>query len=280
MRSRLFTLLLGLTLSGAAAMNGLPSSALSAPALTPTTLSAFAGQSVYLLPEDGVLLVPPGCRTQACPLLTLSHTRGRTPLELLNSPSFQPFVRRLLAAKLPVLLSAEGGPDGWGGPEALWQLTRDHTLSRSVFKFSGRTYALGVSMGGMSALRAAVDAVFEVQGLILIDGRVNLKDAWLSGKSRKPELSAAYGLGGRPPAAHEDPLGSLPKSFRLPLLVFGSPQDETVNFARNGAALYAKAAGSGSSLIRTAGPHLGGSHLSPQVADQVVAFVQELQARK
>lgn len=107
-----------------------------------------------------------------------------------------------------------------------------------------------------------------------------LRGRRLGGTSRKPELSAAYGLGSRPPTPHEDPLGSLPKTFRLPLLVFGSPQDETVNFSRDGTALYARAAGSGSSIIRTSGPHLGGSHLSLQVADQVVGFIQGLQAQK
>ncbi|AWN23129.1 alpha/beta hydrolase [Deinococcus irradiatisoli] len=245
----------------------------------PVTLGAFPAQRAYRLPGGGLLLVPSACKTQRCPLLTVSHSRGRTPQELIDSPSFQPFLRRLLEANLPLLLSAEGGPDGWGGPEALWQLTRDFTLSRSKFKFSGRTYALGVSMGGMAALRAAVDAVFDVHGLILIDGRVSLSDAWRSGTSRQSELSAAYALAGRPPATYEDPLASLPAKFKLPLLVFGSMQDATVNFTHNGLALYAKAAGLGSSLVHTTGPHLGGSHLNDQVAAQVVAFVENLQAR-
>ncbi len=248
----------------------------SLPRLVATQLPAYAAQRAYLLPGDGVLLIPPTCQRERCPLLTISHSRGRTPLELLGSGAFQPFVRRLLSANLPVLLSAEGGPDGWGGPEALWQLTRDVTLSRSKFKFSGQTYALGISMGGMSALRAAVDGVFEIHGLILIDGRVSLFDAWRSGTGRQGELSAAYALGGRPPVAHEDPLHSLPSKFKLPLLVFGSAQDATVNFGRNGEALYLRAAGSGSQLVKTSGPHLGGSHLNPAVADQVVKFIQGL----
>ncbi|GAA4021183.1 alpha/beta hydrolase [Deinococcus rubellus] len=287
MRRFLFTLL-GLVMLGTApalaltSPSSLPSSELPDPPqrIAATRLAAFASEHSYRLPGGGLLIVPPECRLERCPLLTISHSRGRTPTELTESTSFQPFLRQLLAAGLPLLISAEGGPDGWGGPEALWQLTRDYTLSVSKFKFSGRTYALGVSMGGMSALRAAVDAVFDVHGLILIDGRVNLTDAWNSGQSRQPELSAAYALKGRPPAAHEDPLASLPASFRVPLLVFGSPQDTTVNFKRNGEALYGKAAGIGSQLVHTSGPHLGGSHLSEQVAAQVVAFVQGLQARK
>lgn len=285
---RFLSTLLSLTVLGAApalaltSLSALPSSEPPDPPqrITATRLPAFAPAQAYRLPGGGVLLVPPGCRLERCPLLTVSHSRGRTPAELLESPSFQPFLRQLLDAGLPLLISAEGGPDGWGGPEALWQLTRDYTLSVGKFNFSGRTYALGVSMGGMSALRAAVDAVFDVHGLILIDGRVSLSDAWNSGLSRQPELSAAYALGGRPPAAHEDPLASLPANFRVPLLVFGSPQDTTVNFTRNGEALYRKAAGVGSQLVRTSGPHLGGSHLNEQVAAQVVAFVRGLQARK
>ncbi|WP_161882130.1 hypothetical protein [Deinococcus alpinitundrae] len=285
---RFLLIFLGLVILGTAPaaaltnLSSLPSSELPGPPqrIVATRLPAFDPARAYQLPGGGVLLVPPECRSERCPLLTLSHSRGRTPTELLESASFQPFLRSLLGAGLPLLISAEGGPDGWGGPEALWQLTRDYTLSVTRFNFSGRTYALGVSMGGMSALRAAVDAVFDVHGLILIDGRVNLTDAWNSGQSRQPELSAAYALKGRAPAAHEDPLASLPASFRLPLLVFGSPQDTTVNFKRNGEALYSKAAGVGSQLVHTSGPHLGGSHLSAGVAAQVVAFVRGLQARK
>ncbi|WP_420596538.1 alpha/beta hydrolase [Deinococcus sp.] len=245
---------------------------------TPTSVVGFTAQRGYLLPGGGLLLIPPTCLSQRCPLLTISHSRGRTPAELVASPSFQPLLKALLAANLPLLLSAEGGPDGWGGPEALWQLTRDFTLAKDKFNFSGRTYTLGVSMGGMSALRAAIDAVFDVHGLILIDGRVSLTDAWHSSKSRKSELSAAYSLGNRPPAAHEDPLESLPEGFKLPLLVFGSPQDKNVNFERNGQALYRQAAGPGSALVRTSGPHLGGSHLNADVAARVVAFIQGQQA--
>lgn len=225
-----------------------------------------------------LLRVPRSC-AQACALVVVSHPRGQSAAHLRDSASVSVLTSALIHAGFAVLLSGDGGPTSWGSPAGLAALGQVHAQATDLFPWSGRTYALGLSMGGLMALRSALPgAPYPVEGVALIDGWVDLRVAWGSAVSRREEIGAAYGL----PDPPEDlnPAWLARTWGPRPLLVFGSPDDRTVPFERNGEALWAEAGEPDlGGLVRLSGGHLGGNRFTPDVARQIAAFYRVLERR-
>ncbi|MFC4453945.1 alpha/beta hydrolase [Deinococcus sonorensis] len=224
------------------------------------------------------LLVPHPCLQQRrCPLMVVSHPRGQSAERLLQSTPFSAYVEALTGADIAVLLSNDGGPTGWGRPAALTRLDELHRESVAQFQYSGHTYAFGVSMGGLTALRSALAGPYPVSGVVLLDAWADLRVAWAVPGSHRRELEEAYVLSGPMPPTL-DPLVLAEAGPRLPLLVMGSRDDAVVPFMDNGLPLFERAAAPGvSTLVTLHGPHLGGSHFSPALAQRVVQFVTALE---
>ncbi|ADV66864.1 alpha/beta hydrolase [Deinococcus maricopensis] len=243
-------------------------------------------QTVRLDRPDGLsfLLVPKACvRDVACPLVVVSHPRGQSAERLHASPYVSQYTLALTNANMAVLLSNDGGPNPWGSPAALAELGALHADSVTHFRFNGRTYAFGLSMGGLMALRSAQRGPYAVSGVILLDGRVDLLGAWGAPGGRRAEIEAAYGLSG-PPTPDLDPLITAEVQAeaqeRLPLFIIGSHDDRTVPFTENGLRLYLRAAQPATSrLVTLTGAHLGGAHFTADLAREVTAFVQTLERR-
>ncbi|WP_418514399.1 alpha/beta hydrolase family protein [Deinococcus sp. RM] len=280
-RVRALAAALALTWSGAQAMVLAP--AVTTGATPDRAAHGSAPSGVWLPVGSGealsLLRVPRSC-VQACALVVVSHPRGQSAAHLRDSASASVLTSTLIHAGFAVLLSGDGGPTSWGSPAGLAALGQVHAQSTDLFPWSGRTYALGLSMGGLMALRSALPgAPYPVEGVALIDGWVDLRVAWGSAVSRREEIGAAYGL----PDPPEDlnPAWLARTWGRLPMLVFGSPDDRTVPFERNGEALWAEAGEPDvGGLVRLSGGHLGGNRFTPDVARQVAAFYRTLERRR
>lgn len=225
-----------------------------------------------------LLRVPKSC--SSCALVVVSHPRGQTAAHLRDSASVSVLTMALIHAGFAVLLSGDGGPTSWGSPGGLAQLGRAHVQATTLFPWSGRTYALGLSMGGLMALRSALPGgAYPVEGVALIDGWVDLRVAWGSAVSRRDEIQAAYGPG--QPPNDLNPAWLARAWGRRPLLVFGGPEDRTVPFTTNGEALWSEVGEPQvGGLVRLGGGHLGGNRFTPEVARQIVAFYRELEGRR
>ncbi|WP_229783622.1 alpha/beta hydrolase family protein [Deinococcus sedimenti] len=226
-----------------------------------------------------LLRVPRACGS-SCALVVVSHPRGQSAAHLRDSASVAVLTAALIHAGFAVLLSGDGGPTSWGSPAGLAGLGEVHARATELFGWSGRTYALGLSMGGLMALRSALPgAPYPVEGVALIDGWVDLRVAWGSALSRREEIMSAYGLSD--PPEDLNPAWLARTWGRRPLLVFGSPDDRTVPFARNGEALWLEAADPDvGGLVRLTGGHLGGNRFTADVARQVVVFFRVLEGRR
>ena len=252
------------------------------PALPPQ-LSAPAPvlQQVIAHPAGAAyLFTPRACLTRPCPLIVISHTRGRTAAEFAQSPFVRQFLNAFTARGFAVLFSNDGGPRTWGGPAAQTYLAEVRRAALERFRFSGHHYAFGLSMGGLAALRSALDGPDEVRGVALLDAHVSVATALHDGSdpSRQAEVAAAYGLAdGRAEVPPDlDPI-DLIRTQPLPLFVAGSAQDQTVPFAANGEAIFPLALPGESRLLIYAGPHLGGSHFAPSVVSEVADFFARLE---
>ncbi|GGK88644.1 alpha/beta hydrolase [Deinococcus radiotolerans] len=226
-----------------------------------------------------LLRVPKSC-ARSCALVVVSHPRGQTAEHLRDSASVAVLTAALIHAGFAVLLSGDGGATSWGSPAGLAALGAVHAQATDLFPWSGRTYALGLSMGGLMALRSALPgAPYPVEGVALIDGWVDLQVAWGSALSRREEIQAAYGLAD--PPEELNPLWLARSWGPRPLLVFGSPDDRTVPFTRNGETLWAEAGEADvGGLVHLSGGHLGGNRFTPVVAQQLVGFYRALEARR
>lgn len=225
------------------------------------------------------LRVPPACYRQECGLVIVSHPRGQSGTRLRDSAGVGVLVEALLSAPFAVLLSDDGGPTNWGSPAALAQVTGLREEAVTHFAFSGRTYALGLSMGGLLALRSALpESLYPVAGVALIDAWVDVHAAWGTAVTRRAEIQAAYGTAGQPPA-HLNPLHQARVTPTLPLFVVASPDDRVVPMNSNGERLFAHAEPEVSEFIRVSGTHLGGNRFTPAVAARLAAFFQRLEAR-
>ena len=227
---------------------------------------------------DAYLLTPERCEP-ACPLLIVSHSRGMTAAESLTHPNLARFFGRFVEGGFAVLVSNDAGGDTWGKPAALLYLEQVRARAVRLFAFSGRSYALGYSMGGLPALLSAYKGLFPVAGVLLLDARVNLLNAWQAqDRRRREDIAAALDVSSRAPLPHgADPLHDYPAENDLPLFVAGSPQDQTVPFAENGEALFGRSGAREKQLLWLSGPHLGESHFGGRVADEMLAFLNRLE---
>lgn len=230
-----------------------------------------------------LLQVPVACGANTaqgrCPLVVISHPRAQDALRMRDSARVGAISQALLAANFAVLLSNDGGVNTWGSPAALREVGQIHKDAVKRFAWNGRTYALGISMGGLLSLRSALpNAPYRVEGVALLDAWVNLRSAWGSAQSRRDEINAAYGQKVAP-APTLDPLAMALKAAPLPLLVMSSP-DDTVVPARNNADLISPRAEVGvSEFVKLTGPHLGGNRFTPQMITRMVGFFQKLEKR-
>jgi hypothetical protein len=222
---------------------------------------------------ESYLYTPVQCAAQPCPLIVVSHTRGRTAADFRLSPFVRLYLDAFLERGFAVLLSSDAGPRTWGNPAALNYLGAVHAQAVRRFAWNRRTYAFGLSMGGLSALRSALIGPYPVFGVALLDAHVSL-DAALrdpSDTSRQTEVAQAYGLSGAQAALplRSDPLDLIRDHPALPVFMAGSPDDTAVPFSANGLALFAELPPTERRLLNLSGPHLGGSHFAPEV---VAAF--------
>ncbi len=252
------------------------------PALPPQqSAPAPVVQQVIAHPQGAAyLFTPRACLERPCPLIVISHTRGRTAAEFARSPFVGQFLNAFTARGFAVLFSNDAGPRTWGGPAAQAYLTDVRRSADLRFRSNGHTYAFGISMGGLAALRSALIGNTTVRGVALLDAHVSVATALhdASDATRQAEVAEAYGFEGAltpvPPGL--DPI-ELIRARPLPLFVAGSPQDQTVPFAANGEAIFPYAQPSVSRLLTYSGPHLGGSHFAPSVVTEVAAFFERLE---
>ncbi|WP_019584832.1 alpha/beta hydrolase family protein [Deinococcus apachensis] len=224
------------------------------------------------------LRVPPECYRRECALVIVSHPRGQSGERLHASPFVGSLVDALLAAPFAVLLSNDGGPYTWGSPAALEQVAGLREEAVSNFAWNGRTYALGLSMGGLLALRSALPgSPYRVSGVALIDAWADLEGAWNTGDGRRTEVEDAYGSGSN--LATLNPLPLLRARSPLPLFVVASPDDKVVPMGSNGEPLFTHAEPGVSEFVKVSGPHLGGNRFSPTVARHLAAFFERLEVR-
>lgn len=219
------------------------------------------------------LRVPSVCRMAWCGLVVISHPRGQSPERLRDSSSMAVMLDALLNGGYAVLLASDAGLNTWGSPHALEITAEAHRQAVSRFHWNGKTYAMGYSMGGLTALRSTLPgSPYRVDGLILIDAWVNLQAAWARSLSRRQEITAAYPLNSRA-LADLDPLPRALKAARLPMLILASDEDDIAPAVMNGVRIYARALPGPSAYVKLRGPHLGGNRFTPDVARSVMAFL-------
>ncbi|WP_309573096.1 alpha/beta hydrolase, partial [Deinococcus sp.] len=228
------------------------------------------------------LRIPATCALRPCPLVIVSHPRAQTAERMRDSPQVNVLLSALLGANFAVLLSGDGGPNSWGSSSALYTSAAAHLAAIRSYPWNGHTYALGLSMGGLLALRSALPgAPYEVRGVALIDAWVNLTGAWRSAQSRRTEIQAAYGLNavqiGAPRVADYDPLHLTSLVPPLPLFIVSSPDDKVVPANSNAQRLTTYAQPGVSDVVTLTGAHMGGNRFTPAVAARLVSFLQRLE---
>ncbi|MFD2608426.1 alpha/beta hydrolase [Deinococcus taklimakanensis] len=251
-----------------------------------------AGHTVHTLKRASgpyYLLVPERCAAGAagsedCALVIVSHPRAQDTDRLRRSPGVSTLTGGLLRGGFAVLLSQDGGPTTWGSPAALAEVAGVRQEAGGLFAWNRRTYALGLSMGGLAALRSALPgSPYPVSGVALIDAWVDLRAAWASALSRRAEINAAYGAASVPPA-HQNPLAVALNHPPLPLFIAASLDDEVVDARSNGDLLGTHAQPGTSVFVPLTGPHLGGNRFTPEMSEQLTDFYRRLetqvQARK
>ncbi|PYE56202.1 alpha/beta hydrolase family protein [Deinococcus yavapaiensis] len=230
---------------------------------------------------DAYLLRPTSCPVTGCPLIIVANSRGLSAEKALERPNLQSIFSELTRARFAVLVSNDPTGRAWGRPDFLRYLGEIRTDASKLFEFNGHTYTLGYSMGGIAALMAAYKNVFPVSGVVLLDGRVNLLDAWQgSDAARVREIADAYGIRTNDPLpVADDPLHGYkgPREASLPILIAGSPDDKTVSLLHNGEALFARTTSRESRFVRLTGPHLGASHFGPEFTKPMLAFLERLE---
>lgn len=225
------------------------------------------------------LYVPQQCYRQECALVIISHPRDQNADRLLNSPQVAKMVGELLGGPFAVLLSNDAGVNTWGSPQALAEVAQVRQEAVRHFAWSERTYALGLSMGGIMALRSALPgSPYQVNGVALIDAWVDLRQAWGTSLTRRKEIVKAYGTA-TAPTPQVNPLNLFQSQQRVPVLLFASPDDKIVPMEANAAALR-RALPNSSKLLQLDGPHLGANRFSGNVTTQIRQFFQQLEVRE
>ncbi|MFC4639279.1 alpha/beta hydrolase family protein [Deinococcus hohokamensis] len=261
--------------SAHAASSAVP--AVPVPAPVPEPARGAPVQALDVLGVRSYLLVPGRCPTGGCALVVVSHPRAQDAARMLRSTGVPVLTGALLQAQFAVLLSGDGGPTTWGSPDALAEVAQAHLEATGRFRWNGRTYALGLSMGGLMALRSALPgSPYAVSGVALIDGWSDLRGAWGSAMTRREEINAAYGLL-TAPGPELDPLQQAYLAPMLPLFVAASPDDTTVPARSNGERLFTLAHPALSEYVPLTGPHLGANRFSADMARRLSAFFQRLE---
>ncbi|MDV6374553.1 alpha/beta hydrolase family protein [Deinococcus arenicola] len=229
--------------------------------------------------RESLLRIPSSCTYLPCPLIVVSHPRNQTAARVRDSASVRVLMDALLAAHFAILISGDGGPSTWGSPKALKEVGQVHALALKRFSWNGRTYALGLSMGGLLSLRSALPtSPYRVSGVALIDPWTDLRGAWGSAVSRRNEINAAYGTT-TAPTASLDPMLQVFKTSYLPLFVAASTGDKTVPAVPNGERLYPHASLGVSEFVPLTGPHMGGNRFSSSMAQKLAGFYKRLEGQ-
>lgn len=224
------------------------------------------------------LRVPSYCVLKSCSLVVVSHGRAQTAERLRDSPNVTVLTNALLEANFAVLLSSDGGMNTWGSPQALQDVSRVHRLATEQFVWNRRTYALGISMGGLLSLRSALPtSPYQVQGVALVDAWTSLRAAWDSALSRRNEIQTAYQRDHR--SLEFDPLPSVQQRPPIALFVAYSREDGIVPSTLNAEPLLGSAKTDLSEFVRLSGPHLGGNRFTPELAGRLVGFFKRLEGR-
>ncbi|WP_233554524.1 alpha/beta hydrolase [Deinococcus cavernae] len=248
------------------------------PAPAPVNTVPITWAQVGPTKSASLLAVPDHCLYTDCALIVVSHPRGQTPERLRSSPEFSRLTLTLLKGRFAVLLSSDGGPLSWGSPQGLQVAAEAHRQASRLLAWNGRSYALGLSMGGLMALRSTLPGgPYPVDGLALIDPWVNLQAAWHSSRTRQQEIKEAYGE--NVPLDTLDPLPLALQARPLPLWIASSPDDKVVPRSQNAALLQKYAPPPFSRSMPLSGPHLGGNRFSTQVGEQLLTFFQTLEER-
>lgn len=279
----LFTLLAALPLGTARAVPALPPQGPPGIAAPAPGLWQGLGPAPDPAGPESLLRVPPRCHAEACALVVVSHPRAQLPGRLRDSAGVSVLTGELLDAGFAVMLSGDGGPTTWGSPAALEEVARDHAQATRRFFWNGHTYALGLSMGGLLALRSALPGgPYSVEGVALIDGWASLDAAWRASADRRAEIRAAYGLTTLPasgPLPGLDPLRALERRAPLPLFVVSSADDRLVPQAGNADLVYLHAEPGLSEHLHVSGPHLGGNRFTHELARRLSEFFGTIEAR-
>lgn len=262
----------------------------SAPAALPGTALPVPPAPALLLPAPLRLAHPlgdsyllrPDCRA-ACPLVVVHHPHGRSADEMLERPHLRALYAELLAQGAAVLVSHDAGRTGWGSPTVLRYAAEVHAGAVKHFPWNGNTYALGLSMGGLPALLSAHTQPYRVQGVILIDAKVNLRESWEGThdprfEQHRREIEEAYRL----PRGAVLPFGLDPLEYvhrAVPLLVISGDGDGIVDFWANGRTVFRRSQHPDSRLIELPGAHLSMSRFAPEVLAEVGAFLRGREAR-
>lgn len=229
---------------------------------------------------DSFLIPPMECRAP-CPLVIVSHSRNMKAEDSMTRPHLLKMFERFSRAGMAVLVSGDAGGRSWGDQRALDYVVQLRQMAIQELPQVGNTYTLGYSMGGLPALLSAYRRLFPVSGVLLLDARVNLLDAWHgSDLKRKQEIAQAHGVTLDDPLPFGiDPLNDYrdTDSRRVPLFVAGSPEDQTVLFRHNGEMLFTRTLSRESKLFALSGPHLGASHFGDEVTEAMVNFVSRLE---
>lgn len=215
------------------------------------------------------------CRQSACPLVIVSHGRGGAALNGITHPPFDALLDAIDTQGFALLLSDDAGGATWGNQAALASIRRVFDTAQAHFKWDGRVYTLGVSMGGLPATLTAYRQTLgvPVRATATIAGRVNLADAVHTSAKRAASLKSAYG--GQNWQGH-DPVNDFPSFPRraTPLLTVVSPDDTIVDSAQNGERLarLVRQAGADVKVVRVRGQHLTHGFINADVGRQIGAF--------
>ena len=227
---------------------------------------------------DAYLWVPYACTDRPCSLLVVSHSRGNSSDATLQKPHLMVFFKTFVQADIAVLISNDAGTHTWGNEKALLYLKTTWETARSMFRFDGKTFALGYSMGGLPATLSVQRNLYPVSALVLMDARVNLQDAAAGqDQGRVQEIKAAYhehatsdSIEGR------DPL-KLAFHNNIPIMVMGSPEDRTVPFKNNGEQFFQQFGKNPFSVkMLLPGGHLHMNRFSADTAQDIIGFLKSL----
>lgn len=226
---------------------------------------------------DAYLWIPHSCKTKACSLMVVSHSRGNTSDATLQKPHLMSFFKTFVDDGIAVLISNDAGPNTWGNEKALQYLKNVWEEARKSFHFNGKTFAMGYSMGGVPATLSVQKQLYPVNALILIDARVNMLGYEGSDPKRVQEIKVAYEQpDGTPVGQVHDPMtGAF--SGSVPVMVVGSFEDRTVPFAENGEKFFeVHGKNPNSVMLKLPGGHLHMNRWDPDTARDILGFLKHL----